>query len=90
MTARKLPPVRVLPPGVELIPACPIWNVRVGDHWVGDKDDVAIDKAELFGHDEPDELLVTGRIIRGTGRGNKARTWRFFGNQTLSIERGHS
>lgn len=84
------PIVRVLPPGVELIPACPIWNVRVGDRWVSDKDDVVIDSVELFGHDEPDLLRIRGRILRGAGRSKKVRQWSFPGDQTLNIERGHA
>lgn len=82
------PIVRVLPPGVELIYDCPIWNLRSGDRWVSDKDDVAIDKVELFGHDEPEQVRITGRIIRGAGRGNKVRTW-MLNDRTFDIERGH-
>lgn len=66
-------------------------DLRVGDTITTDSDDVAVDAVEII----PDGGLpgqgttvrYTGRITRGTGRGQRPHTWTKHGDQELDVVR---
>lgn len=67
-----------------------VTDLRPGDVWHGDKDDVAIIAVE-FREDTSEwpegRVRIQGRITRGWGAGNKLRWWSFHPDQTLQIVR---
>lgn len=66
-----------------------LWDVspddlEVGDHIVKSEDTIEVTALEAI----DDGVRVFGRIIRGWGKGKTIRSWTFYSDQKIDIERG--